>query len=102
MPALIAVLPGRRYSECHLNKILEGNHLRVIRDVTGEWGEIFVLPRRRLQRTHEVIAFLGIWLLFMILRSMDSNRANESPLKGRVRGDYRSRCTWQSYCGSAA
>ena len=36
MPALIAVLLNRGYAESDLKKILGENHLRVIREVTGE------------------------------------------------------------------
>jgi len=36
MPALIAVLLSRGYPEDDLKKILGGNHLRVIREVTGD------------------------------------------------------------------
>ena len=36
MPALVAVLLKRRYAESDLKKILGENHLRVIREVTGE------------------------------------------------------------------
>ena len=35
MPALVAVLLSRGYSEGDLHKILGGNHLRVVRAVTG-------------------------------------------------------------------
>jgi membrane dipeptidase len=36
MPALVAVLLNRGYSETHLKKILGENFLRVVREVTGE------------------------------------------------------------------
>jgi membrane dipeptidase len=36
MPALIAVLLKRGYSEGNLRKVLGENHLRVVREVTGE------------------------------------------------------------------
>jgi len=36
MPALVAELLKRGYAEKDLKKILGGNHLRVIREVTGE------------------------------------------------------------------
>jgi microsomal dipeptidase-like Zn-dependent dipeptidase len=35
MPSLVAVLLKRGYSEQDLKKILGGNYLRVIREVTG-------------------------------------------------------------------
>jgi membrane dipeptidase len=36
MPALVAVLLKRGYAESDLKKILGGNFLRVVREVTGE------------------------------------------------------------------
>jgi microsomal dipeptidase-like Zn-dependent dipeptidase len=36
MPALVAVLLKRGYAESDLKKILGENHVRVVREVTGE------------------------------------------------------------------